>query len=79
MREKMEKSMKMKPGGMAQRRSEQKKMLDQQNIMLQQMQLQHVNQRQQMQHMFQHSCNKVICKTKLCWPLLKSLLKKTKS
>ena len=37
---------------MAQRRSEQQKMLEQQNNVLNQMQLQQVNQRQQMQDMF---------------------------
>ena len=52
MREKMEKDMTMKQEEMAQRRSEQQKMLEQQNNVLNQMQLQQVNQRQQMQDMF---------------------------
>ena len=52
MREKMEKDMTMKQEEMAQRWSEQQKMLEQQNNVLNQMQLQQVNQRQQMQDMF---------------------------
>ena len=52
LREKMEKDMTMKQEEMAQRRSEQQKMLEQQNNVLNQMQLQEVNQRQQMQDMF---------------------------
>ena len=52
MRENMEKDMTMKQEEMAQRRSEQQKMLEQQNNVLNQMQLQQVNQRQQMQDMF---------------------------
>ena len=47
----MEKDMKMKQEEMTQRRSEQQRMLGQQNNVLQQMQLQLVNQRQKMQDM----------------------------
>ena len=51
MREKMEKDMTMKKEEMAQRRWEQQKMLEQHNNVLQQIQLQQVIQRQQMQDM----------------------------
>ena len=51
MREKLEKDSKIKQKDLTQRRSEQQKILDQQNSILQQMQLQQVNQRQQMQDM----------------------------
>ena len=61
-------------------RSEQQKMLKQQNNVLQQMQLQKVIiNDSRCKTCYQHSCNKVNCKAKLCWPLLKSLLKKTES
>ena len=72
--------MKIKQEEMAKRRSEQPKMLQQQNNVLQQMQLQHVNQRQKMQGMLSafmqqsHLHNQSILK--YC-PLLKSLKTKT--
>ena len=80
MREKMEEDMKIKQEEMAKRRSEQQKMLEQQNNVLQQMQLQHVNQRQKMQDMLSafmqqsHQLNQSMLK--YC-PLLKSLKTKT--
>ena len=49
MREKLETDTKIKQEELTQRRSEQQKIVDQQNNILQQMQLQQVNQRQQMQ------------------------------
>lgn len=51
MREKMERDMEMKQEEMKQKRIDQQKISDQQNILLEQMQLQQVNQRQQMQDM----------------------------
>lgn len=51
MREKMERDMEMKQEEMKQKRIDQQKISDQQNSLLEQMQLQQVNQRQQMQDM----------------------------
>ena len=77
MREKLEKDSKIRQEELTQRRSEQQKILDQQNSILQQMQLQQVNQRQQMQDMLSALCNKVNSRTKLYWQLWKSQFTKT--
>lgn len=75
MREKLETDTKIKQEELTQRRSEQQKIADQQNNILQQMQLQQVNQRQEMQDMLAAFMQQSHQQTKLCWQLWKNLLK----